>query len=267
MFQIMRTAVCFFGEIRGTPEHWKKVYDAIVEPNNADVFMSLSIYDRDFIQSYTAEQQELLLSYYKDKGVHYYPPRELLELFKPKLLKCNPRYEYSLDHYNLFIDKVNPENSLTVNGNYSYDCTKLSYYAIMNQSDTRSSVIALKHEYEQKTNTKYDNVIFTRLDINPQDKIQFHSPLENISASGSYNYIFEQIIVGPSDKMNIFMKLLEQIPDLYVKNCTMEHHFMQNEYHLYKFLEQNNIPVDFIDISLNRSVMLNGLTRFNFSFQ
>jgi len=259
------TAVCFFGEIRGTPDHWKKVYDAIVAPNHADVFMSHTIYDKDFLSSYTPDQQALYTNYYKGKGVHYYPPRELLELFKPKGFHCSCRHEYPLNHYDLFVDKVNPINSLTV-GNDSYDCTKLAYYAIMNQHDTRASVIALKQAHEQKTKP-YDTVILTRLDINPIDTLVLHKP-SRISAQGQPNYINEQILYGPSSDMNVFTKLLDQMPDIYANHCSMEHHFMQNEHHMYKFLEKNGIPLDYVTMPLSYHAYIpNGLMRFTFSFQ
>jgi len=256
------TAVCFFGEIRGTPDHWKKVYDAIVAPNHADVFMSHTMYEKNFIQSYSPDQQALLTEYYKDKGVHYTPPPALFDIFKPKMIKCTPRYEYSLEPYDLFVDRVNPINSLTV-GNFSYDCTKLAYYAIMNQHDTRSSVIRLKQEYEEP----YDTVILTRLDINPIDTLTL-STVDTITAQGQPGYINEQVLYGPSSHMNVFTKLMDQMPSIYVKHCCMEHHFMQNEHHMYTFLEQNGMSLDYKNIPLSyHTAIPNGLMRFPFSFQ
>lgn len=263
----MRTAVCIFGEIRGNPEHWEKVYNSIVLPNNADVFMSHTIYDKNFIEGHTLEQQELLKNYYNKKGLNYTISDKLIEIFKPKIIKCSPKYEYSLEPYKLFVNNVNHVYSLTVDNNYSFDCTKLAYYAIMNQNETRKSVIELKQEYEIHNNIIYDNIILTRLDIDPISEIKIIHKFENISVRGTHNYINEQVIFGPSNKMNIFIKLVEQMPELYIINCNMEHHFMQNEYHLYKFLEQNNINLDFMDIPLAYHHMNpNGLKRFDFSF-
>jgi hypothetical protein len=69
--------------------------------------------------------------------------------------------------------------------------------------------------------------------------------------------------------MNVFSKLLEEMPELYIKNCNMNHHFLQNEYHIYKFLEHNNSNIIFIDIplSFDSSINSNGLMRFDFSFR
>jgi len=121
---------------------------------------------------------------------------------------------------------------------------------------------------KKKTGILYDNVILTRLDINPIGEIKLTSRLNNIYVRGTINFINEQVIIGESEKMNVFMKLLEQMPELYVKNCSMSHHFMQNEYHIYKFLEHNNIIMNFIDIPLdyNSPLYANGLMRFDFSF-
>jgi hypothetical protein len=35
----MRTAVLFFGEVRGCEENWKRLSELLVFPNNADVFI------------------------------------------------------------------------------------------------------------------------------------------------------------------------------------------------------------------------------------
>jgi hypothetical protein len=176
----MKTAVCFFGEIRGTPEHWEKIYNNVILPNDADVFMSLTIYDKNFIEKHTLEQQELLINYYTNKGLNYSVSDNLIKIFKPKIIKCSPKYEYPLEPYDQIVNNVNHLYSLTVNNNYNYDCTKLAYYAIMNQNETRSSVIKLKQEYETKMNQFYDNIILTRLDINPICEIKINDKLNNL---------------------------------------------------------------------------------------
>jgi hypothetical protein len=136
----------------------------------------------------------------------------------------------------------------------------------MNQHETRSSVISLKQAHEQRTKP-YDTVILTRLDINPIDTLVLHKP-NRISAQGQPNYIHEQILYGPSSDMNVFTKLLDQMPEIYATHCTMEHHFMQNEHHLYTFLEKNGKSLAYVNMPLSyHSEIPNGLMRFTFSFQ
>jgi hypothetical protein len=264
----MKTAVLFFGEIRGTSEHWQKVYDMLIKPNNADVFMAFTTYNPSFLDSYSDDQRALLESYYINKGVNYYPSRDLLDIFKPVVLRCDPKYSYPLEYYDTFVNKVNHVHSLTINNNFNYDCTKLAYYAIMNQHDTRTTVMQLKYDYEKKTGIQYDNVILTRLDINPISTIEFPTRLSRMCVRGSSYFINEQLIAGPSDTMNVFLHLLEDMPKIYEDNCNMQHHFMQNEYHICIFLRKHGIVTQSIDIPLGYHIEhSNGLIRFNFSFK
>jgi hypothetical protein len=128
-------------------------------------------------------------------------------------------------------------------------------------------VTKVKDDYEKKTGIYYDNVILTRLDINPISKIIFPNKLSDICVRGDHVFIHEQLIVGPSNKMNVFINLIDQLPGIYEKYSNMHHHFMQNEYHIARFLENNGVVVKSIDIPLGYHIQhSNGLSRFNFSF-
>jgi hypothetical protein len=259
----MKTAVCFFGEIRGNKEHWEKVYNAVVKPNNADVFMSFTIYDPSFLNNYSTEERQTLEFYHKGKGLNYYPNNELFNIFKPLKMECNTKCSYSLETYNKIVDKVNHSYSNTVGESNIDESRKLCYYNIMNQHETRQSSIKLKYEYEKRMNMQYDNVILTRLDINPMRNIEFPLKLNNIEVMGEPSFIREQLIVGSSSLMNIFLHLLEDMPGIYEKFCNIENHWMRNEYHISKFFEKHNIKVKIINIPLGYHIQhSNGLMRF-----
>jgi hypothetical protein len=265
----MKTAVCIFGEIRGDEEQFLKVYNKVVLPNNADVFMYLTTYDNNFLDQFSLEQKEFLLAYYKNKSINYFPSNELLNIFKPKVIKCSQLNEYPLSDFNDIITKVNHVYSTTVKDNYNYDCIKLLYFKLMNQLETRASVIQLKQEYEIRIGFIYDNVILTRLDINPISEIKLDKKYNTIAARGGHGFINEQLLIGSSNLMNIFINLLKEMPMIHKEFCNIEHHYMQNEYHLFKFLEYHNIPLEFIDIPLkyhNDQEGPNGLKRFDKSF-
>jgi hypothetical protein len=261
----MKTAVCFFGEIRGTKEHWETIYNTVVKPNNADVFMSFTIYDPSFLNNYSNEERQTLEYYHKAKGLNYYPNNELFNIFKPLKMECNPKYSYSLETYNKITNKVNHVYSNTVSENKIDECRTLSYHNIMNQHETRQSAIKLKYDYEMRMKMQYDNVILTRLDINPMTNIVFAEKLTDMNVRGQPTFINEQLIAGPSSLMNVFLTLLSDMNEIYEKHCDFENHWMRNEYHIAKFFEKHKIIVKCIDIPLGYHIQhSNGLKRFNF---
>ena len=261
----MKTAICFFGEIRGNKEHWDKIYNMLVKPNNADVFMSFTIYDSDFLNKYSNEERQTLEFYYKGKGLNYYPNNDLFNIFKPIKMDLNPKYSYSLETYNKIVNKVNHVYSNTVGENNIDESRKLCYYNIMNQHETRQMAIKLKYDYEKRMNMQYDNVILTRLDINPMTNIEFPLKLTDINVRGDASFIYEQLIAGSSSLMNVFLNLLGDMNEIYEKHCDIDNHWMRNEYHIAKFFEKHKIIVKSINIPLGYHIQhSNGLTRFNF---
>jgi len=266
---MINTLVLFFGEIRGTPEHWKYIYDNIVKPNNADVIMNLVIYNKDYFENYSTCEKESIKYYHGNKGVHLYPPRELFDIFQPVCFKCDTKPKsYTLEYFDQIKYNLNHIYSGTVNNNFDENVIKNTYYTIMSQCEQRSAAMKLKNDYEKYNNFKYDNIFFTRLDINPTKEIIINHKLTNILARSYHNWISEQLIIGPSETMDIFIKTFEVIPKLHIQYCNTEHHFMQNEYFISLFLQKNNIEVEFYDVPLSYNVAEtpNGLKRFNFSY-
>ena len=124
----MRTAVLFFGEIRGYPDLWKHIYKHIVEPNNADVFMHHFCDEVNFLDSFQdAEIKKIVTNYYLDKGVNLFANPQLEDIFVPKTLNFEKRRDFvagkgekldklfkfsikMIEHFYYLISKIRPVN-------------------------------------------------------------------------------------------------------------------------------------------------------------
>lgn len=244
----MRTAVLFYGEIRGTPDHWRDVYEKVVKPNNADVFMNIIYYDKNFLDKYPKEQQEVLIDYYKRKGMTPMPPTELFEIMKPKSICLEEKTtNYSYDVFDEIKDKLNPSFYPINNGDYSYETCKLSFNAILSQNESRKKVTDMKIAYEKRHGFQYDNVIMTRLDIWLTEPIYINVPLKNIYARfWAEDWMLEQIIIGSNELMNTFQTIYPDILEIYREKCSFQYHYMINEHFILEFLKSKGIqPVHF----------------------
>ena len=129
----MKTAVLFFGEVRGTPEIWKKIDEYLVQSNQADVFMHHVYYGNQFVESIPESQQQIFKEYYQDdrKGVHLYPPKELFDIFHPKKVLIETRPDYSKEDVT---DMMEQYKHRTV------DEVKFLYHMIRSQAESRKKV-------------------------------------------------------------------------------------------------------------------------------
>lgn len=274
----MRVAVLFFGEIRSNQEVWKNIYEKVVKPNNADVFMHHIYYEPEFFKNYTEEQYEFVKMFYlrDKKEVHYTPPKELFEVFKPKKAMFDAKREYPCPELPEIINKIDPQMDELPN---TYEQVKLNYFTIRSQSESRKIVLDLKNAYEREHGFEYDAVIMTRLDISITDTIRIDAPMDSVNATilGFGNYspkkfaplIREQVITGNSKLMNVIGSFYEEAPALYVELCNMTSNFKQNEFFLAQHLRRNGIvvkdcqfPLTFYEKNMNP----NGLIRSEKSF-
>jgi len=264
----MRTAVLFFGEIRGFSELWKRVYEQIVLPNNADVFMHNYYYDPDFIEQYEdLEIRDALKEYYNNKGLNLYPNQELYDIFAPKARSLEKRKEYAKDNKTT-IDKCINSNS------YPHDIRKgkifieMFFNTIMAQHYSRKKVIELKRDYENQNGFVYDNVIMTRLDINILGPIRFLSKLTCINAkilTPGFS-IFEQVISGPSKQMDNIATIFSNACDYYETYCSPRLNFLCNEFFMYLHLSKEGLQIKNYEYPLDYTNSRNGLSRFNKTF-
>ena len=255
----MKTAVLFFGEIRGCPENWKRLYNLLILENDADVFIHGFKYTNDIINTKIAENENYKI-FVNNKGIHKEPPPELFAIFNPK----KSLFEYAIVHEkNEISDKIIQITNQTTSDNWA-DIT--GYNAIKNQLYSRKQVIELKIKYENENIFQYDNVILTRLDYNILDIIKFTEKLNNIKVKLWGNYhIAEQIISGKNDDINILKNMYNDCDNLYLQHCH-SNHFLQNEYYMGLYFLIHNIPIENYEYPSDYSNGKNGLLRFDKDF-
>lgn len=267
----MKTAVLFFGEIRGTPEIWRHIHQYLVEPNQADVFMHHVYYGNQFVESIPYSQRQILKEYYQDdkKGVHLYPPKELFDIFHPKKVLIETRPEYSKEDVS---DKMEKYKHRTV------DEVKFLYHMIRSQAESRKKVNRLKCQYEQENWFEYDTVILTRLDISILEPIQILEKPSTIRARilgmvedqpipHSVAQIYEQVIFGPSKQMDLVALFYDYAPQLY-KEFNLYLEFMRNEFFISQHIVRCGLTIEHYPIPLayRSSENPNGLKRSHQDF-
>jgi hypothetical protein len=255
----MRTAVLFFGEVRGCEENWKRLLKLLVVPNNADVFIHGYKYT-DVIISKKKEENESYSMFTNNKGIHKTPPESLHKIFSPKI----SFFEYPPIYENTKISDKIIEIAHANTRDWFADYT--GYNAIKNQLYSRKRVIELKMKYEKENGFRYDNVILTRLDFNILKTIRFTDKLTSVKAKKwCDNSIAEQIVAGCNDHINVIKNMYDESDAMYLGNCK-SHHFMQNEFYMWLFLYENKIPIEGHDFGSDYSNSKNGLLRYDKDF-
>jgi hypothetical protein len=261
----MKTAVLFFGEIRGGDKIWQNIHDSIVKPNNADVFMHHYYYSNDFLDNDSPVLNESYKKYHKNKAVHFTPPSKLFEIFKPKqfLLEENRKDYHENDEFTEITKKTT--HDFFGEGNLKKEHIMMAYNTIRSQSYSRKQVIELKKKFEQENEFKYDNVIITRLDINIFKPMSIVEKIPDIiiAKEMSFEAIYEQIIMTSSSVMDILAEFHDEVVELYKKHIKPIHPFMQNEYFITLFIKKHEIKISHCDFPLDYSSSRNGLSRFN----
>lgn len=251
----MRVAVCFFGEMRGSPDIWKNIYDKIVLPYQADVFMHHVYYDNEMPLK-VSQQHTNFDNYYEKKGINLKPPADLFEIFKPKKILLEERPTYDINIFNKIKEKTNEPNA-----------TPLEYHAIRNQAESRKKSIQLKIDYENEHKFKYDVVINTRLDLRIFNVLPIYiSPHIKTQYCGGIDKIHEQLIYGPSELMDSICEYYETVIDLYMELCGPNIYMMMNEVFMGHFFIRKGIHVENVWLPLDYSQHMNGLQRSDRSF-
>ena len=255
----MRTAVLFFGEVRGCEENWKRLSELLVIPNNADVFIHGYKYTDEIIARKIKENESYLLTI-KNKGIHKTPPECLHTIFSPKssCFEYPPTYEKT--EMSDKIIKIAHANTRDWFADYT------GYNAIKNQLYSRKKVIELKIKYELDNGFTYDNVILTRLDFNITNKLMFSDKLSAIKVKiWHYTKIAEQILAGCNDHINVIKNMFDVSDALYLQNCA-NRHFMENEFYTWLFLYANGVPMEDHDFGSDYRDGKNGLLRYDKDF-
>lgn len=194
---MLKTAVCITGQPRHFEETYSNIYNNIIKPNNADVFLHAWFDEKDSGSTI----KNAGVTYYKNKNKNYIVKKDtydkLKELYKP--------IDFIIEKQIYFKDIIETNIlSFLENNNINYNSTFSMFYSLLKCGE-------LIRNYEQKSNFKYDYIIKIRFDVflnapiivnkfdskyfnNPyttslDDRIWFSNSNNMYNISKTYNYI------------------------------------------------------------------------------
>jgi hypothetical protein len=201
----MKVALCLSGQPRKALETYPYIYNNIILPNNADVFIHMN-YDKD--TSYIEKT-------HMDSGTCYYEKdidKKIIELYKPKgvLIECPRNFQKP----NLNVPEKRIENVMKMNAdkNFSREDAKkhiIKQFISMFYSIYKSN--ELKEIYATENGIVYDYVIRIRFDFLPQQPL-LCSQLDPgyiyyVEMGQPDNLISDWMNIGSNAIMNIYASL------------------------------------------------------------
>ena len=231
-----RIALCLSGHIRGIENTIDNIYDNIVSVNNCDIFIStwdVQSTNNRFFERNTKSMTALL--------------NIINEKLKPKKLDIEPQKHFDFK----FLDKLNNELR-DLNGVISM------FYKIHRSN-------AIKKEYENQNNFKYDYVIRYRPDLKLSKPLIFNNKIKKdvvyFTEDGHYTGLCDQAFFGSSEIMDFtsdiylhFFEYAKRLNSVNPERFVLEH------------LQSNQVPFDFTDF---KPIILrsNGLIQDNFELE
>jgi len=218
----MRVAICISGEFRTFKQNYKALMQNMIEPYNADVF--ISSWTKSSAMDIQGNKTELII----DK-------KEILEMYKPKGLKL---YDFEENYfYELKGIKI-PEALIKAKPNHFR--ANLPQFYLMKDCNNQ------KTAYEDKNKFKYDVVIRTRFDLLPFKKINLNTlDLKKIYLKHIINdtYYCDQFAISSSELIDKYTSVFDRL-ESYWKNplqdgqfknilngeTLMRHHLLSNDY-------------------------------------
>ena len=228
----MKVAVCLSGQPRKALETYPYIYNNIILPNNADVFIHMN-YDKDTCYIEKTHMDSGVCNYEKDIDIH------LIELYKPKGVLIESPRNFQKPNFNVPEKRIENVMKMNSHKNLSRDDAKkhiikqlLSmYYSIYKSNE-------LKELYATENGIVYDYVIRLRFDFLP------HQPLLCSHLDPKYIYYVEMgqqdnlisdwMNIGSNATMNVYASLYLHID--YLNTFTY--------YKKYERLDNNLEPSD-----------------------
>lgn len=168
----MRTAVCVSGQPRFFEESYKSIYENIIAPNNADVFMHVWSYENYPDEPHKFGGDGGWKSHRISKDAH----QKAIDLYKPLVYKIEPAKKIRVDcpalvhTFSKFKSSI-PNEALEANLNIEQYSAKIfgdghsMWYGIM-----MSNMLANVHSME--SGFVYDMVVRVRFDVHIQRKLE-----------------------------------------------------------------------------------------------
>jgi hypothetical protein len=203
----MKVAVCLSGQPRNALHTFPYIYNNIIKPNNADVFMHLN-FDND---------NRYILKSHKNNGnciADELLDKKLIDLYKPKkvLVEAQKKFYNS----NIKICEKRLSNSMKMNNtrdknecrNHDLLCVYSMFYGIYKSNE-------LKELFALENNIQYDFVIRLRYDVLPNDVINCSTFDSNfihyINIGQPDNIISDWFNMGSNVIMNCFSSIFLQL--------------------------------------------------------
>jgi len=200
-----KVAICISGQPREATRCFPFIYENIIKPNNADVFMHMN-FDK---------QNTYIEKSHKDNGVCYVNSNideELIKLYNPKrILVEKPK---NFQNKDFKIPPARLERLKIMNHKVVWTHEECINYIIKQQYSMFYSIYKcneLKEIYALENNIRYDYVIRIRYDLLPRNKIQCSllnpNMLYYVNLQQPDNLISDWINIGSNAIMNTYSSL------------------------------------------------------------
>jgi len=227
-----KVALCISGQPRCALETYNLIYENIILPNNADVFIHMNFDSNNpYIEKSHADSGKCNLSSDIDK--------RLIELYKPKCFLVEKPKLFGNKH--LKLPPARLKRSYDMNGHKGWTEDQHIEYTVRQLYSMYYSIYKcneIKELYALENNINYDYVIRIRFDITPRDKIVCSSYDSNfihyIDMNHQDELISDWLNFGSNSIMNIYASLFLHID--YLNKYT----FYKKDDRLINLLEQSD---------------------------
>jgi hypothetical protein len=201
----MKVAVCLSGQPRKALETYPYIYNNIIAPNNADVFIHMN-YDKDisYIEKLHMDNGACVLE--KDVDT------KIIELYNPKKFLIEPPRNFQKPHFHVPEKRVENVQNMNKHKNWTKEDARTHvvkqmtsmYYSIYKSNE-------LKEVYATENGIAYDYVIRIRFDFVPQQPL-ICSQLDNryiyyVEMGQKDGLISDWLNIGSNAIMNIYASL------------------------------------------------------------
>lgn len=205
----MKVAVCLSGQPRKSLDTYSNIYNYIIKPNNADVFIHMN-YDNE--NTYIEKS-------HMDNGVCHIESnldKKLIELYKPK--KHLVELPRDFKKPNIQIPEKRIENIQTMNSHKKWSSTTAKTHFIKQMTSMYYSIYKsneLKELYANETGIVYDYVIRLRFDFLPEQPLLCSkldpTYIHYVEIGQPDNLISDWMNIGSNAVMNVYSSMYLQI--------------------------------------------------------
>jgi hypothetical protein len=203
----MRVALCLSGQPRKAIETYKNIYEYIIKPNNADVFIHMNYENGYFEKTHI------------DNGTCIFPDgldKEVVDLYKPISYQIEKPHDFKKPSFQVPENRIKNIQKMNHHKNWTDDQCKQHfikqmtsmYYSIYKCNE-------LKEVYSNEQGIKYDYVIRSRFDFCPFSPLICSqldpSYLHYVELAQPDHIISDWFNVGSNSIMNVYASMYLQM--------------------------------------------------------